>query len=122
MYGTTLGSTDEDCALMACAREKGLEEQEEVELEVHDVDGDHDDTGEVPQQLLWFHLPVDIQYHIVDFLIDSPDILGMLEMLSKRGIRPNQYHYMNSCRYIYLDQCVKKSMDRDVWGGRYYQI
>ena len=80
------------------------------------------DTDRDRERNIWFHLPSDIQYHIIDYLISSPDLLGVLEMLTKHGLRPHHYHYHECCKYVYPDQCVKKTLNKDTWGGSWVNM
>ena len=72
--------------------------QDEIEEDGVDEDCCGDEEGEAKQETreilatLWFRLPPDMQYRVVDYLISSPDLLGVLEMLSKNGLKPHPYH------------------------------
>ena len=89
---------------------------QEGEIESEEEEGE--ENGEVRKaSTLWFHLPSDIQYHVTSYLISSPDLFGVLEMLSKNGLKSHPNHYYECCKYFYLDQCVKKTLNKDVWGS-----
>ena len=102
--------------------------QDEIEEDGVDEDGCGDEEGEAKQETreilatLWFRLPPDMQYRVVDYLISSPDLLGVLEMLSKNGLKPHPYHYHECCKYTYLDQCLKKTLNKDAWGGSWVNM
>eukprot|EP01041_Mallomonas_annulata_P011273 gene11273-23586_t len=75
------------------------------------------DTEIINAGSFWWKLPVDIAERVLEILCDV-DMLGYLNCIAKRlTLRPTETTYKFLCKYIYLQQSIKKVLNVSNWGS-----